>query len=403
MTIIEARNLQTTDTSGTCDPFVRITCGNLPAQATTCEDSTNSPCWNQAFTFAGLNLTDYELETWELKVECMDFNAFFRNTLIGGFSLGLSTIYRNSNHEFFNIWMTLLHPEYGSQPMGYLLINCFVVGPNDVPPSHAIGDNAMLQEDAEIDDDDDYLDELLTPEQRKAKKDNANRIKVVGAPLFARKAYQLSINLYKAEGLPEAGLFGSTNAFVSVRSGGMVEKTHHVEGNRNPVWNAKISFPAYQPILNDKIVIRLWNRVSMGRDRLIATVPENPKSSDSFNVSTLLSRGGVMPVRWLNLYGFPAEEDSLWRDIKVIAGLARKSYIGNAYVGRILLGITVSPHDEPETGVSRAVPYREPVSKLHVLRVVLYELKNTHGCGDEVRITAKLGPYETKSKWARRK
>eukprot|EP00360_Condylostoma_magnum_P001533 CAMPEP_0168314920 /NCGR_PEP_ID=MMETSP0210-20121227/9716_1 /TAXON_ID=40633 /ORGANISM="Condylostoma magnum, Strain COL2" /LENGTH=56 /DNA_ID=CAMNT_0008285545 /DNA_START=353 /DNA_END=523 /DNA_ORIENTATION=- len=54
-------------------------------------------------------------------------------------------------------------PDYGSEPRGYVQINCFIVGPDDVPPSHAIGDNADLQEDKE-EEDDDYLDELLTPE-----------------------------------------------------------------------------------------------------------------------------------------------------------------------------------------------------------------------------------------------
>lgn len=98
-----------------------------------------------------------------MKLQCYDFNAFLNNELVGEFAIGLSTIHRNSNHEFFNVWVSLMNPEYGSEPRGYVQINCFIVGPDDVPPSHAIGDNADLKEDAE-EEDDDYLDELLTPE-----------------------------------------------------------------------------------------------------------------------------------------------------------------------------------------------------------------------------------------------
>ena len=61
-------------------------------------------------------LTNVELETFEMKVEVYNWNAFLSNDLIGGYSIGLSTLHRNNNHEFFNEWITLLHPEEGSEP-----------------------------------------------------------------------------------------------------------------------------------------------------------------------------------------------------------------------------------------------------------------------------------------------
>jgi len=46
------------------------------------------------------------------------------------------------------------------------------------------------------------------------------------------------------------------------------------------------------PILNDKILVRVWDRNRGGRDRLVAQVPGVPSDSDHFNISALLSRGG---------------------------------------------------------------------------------------------------------------
>lgn len=127
------------------------------------------------------------------------------------------------------MWITLLHPDHGSTPRGYLLMNCFIVGPEDIPPAHAVGEQMGLDEDKD-ESDDDMADELLTPEQRKIKKLNAQMVKVVGAPMIARKSYQLSINVYKAE-----HLLGFPNGFISGRSCGFVEKTHVMESTPDPI------------------------------------------------------------------------------------------------------------------------------------------------------------------------
>ena len=400
VTIVEARELAGTDDSGTCDPFVRVTCGNAEPQATTTESETNNPSWNQSFTFSNLNLTDNELETWELKIECVDFNMFMTNVLIGSFSIGLATLNRNSNHEFYNTWITLLHTDYGSTPRGYLLINCFIVGPDDVPPAHAIGEQMGLEEDADDEEEDD--DDLLTAEQKKMKKLKKKAISVVKTPLVAKKLFQLSINLYRADKLSK--IEGKDpSAFASVRTCGHVEKTHYMESTCNPIWNLKISFPASTPIMNDRITIRLWDYRSRSRDKLIATLPEIPNDNDVFNISTLISRGGVLSCRWFNLYGASEEEDTVWNDIKKMTGLAKKTYGGTCYLGRMLMSMTVSPNDDPESGITKANQYREPRSQIFQLKVTMYEMKNADECGDKVRIRFSIGHFYVFSKTARKK
>ena len=90
--------------------------------------SANTVVWNQSFTFSELFMNQYELETFELIIEVYDYNAIMTNELIGYHSIGLSTLYRNLNHEFYKIWVTLFNPEMPNEIQGYLQVSCFIVG-----------------------------------------------------------------------------------------------------------------------------------------------------------------------------------------------------------------------------------------------------------------------------------
>ena len=51
VTIVEGRELVSLDASGTCDPFIKVSCGKAPPQATTTEFEKKHPSWNQSFNF----------------------------------------------------------------------------------------------------------------------------------------------------------------------------------------------------------------------------------------------------------------------------------------------------------------------------------------------------------------
>jgi hypothetical protein len=65
------------------------------------------------------------LETFEIIFECMNYNDFSSNDLIGSFSIGLGTLYRNSGHEIFNKWLPLSHPDLGAEIQVNLLFSNF--------------------------------------------------------------------------------------------------------------------------------------------------------------------------------------------------------------------------------------------------------------------------------------
>ena len=273
-------------------------------------------------------LSDVELQTFELTIEVHDYNNFMSNELVGSYSIGLSTLHKSSCHEFFNVWLTLMNVEKGKEPQGYLKINAFIVGPDDQPPVHQVGEHI----DIEDDDDEDLI---LNPSQQIERKAREGRIQILETPNVAKKGYLLSLNIYKAEGLELED--DVVNPFASIRIAGIIDKTDTVSVNQNPSWNANFRIPVFMPILNDKIIIRIWDAKRVGSDRLIASIPELPSYQDEFNISNLLARGGSMPSKWINLYGHPLTEKSAGKAVKTLVGLAKKTYAGSAWLGRVLM------------------------------------------------------------------
>jgi len=99
-------------------------------------------------------MNQYELETFELIFEVYDYNPVFSNVLIGQHSVGLSTLYRNLNHEFHRVWLTLFNPDLQNnhEIQGYLQVSCFIVGPNERPPAHANDEERLEDEEDGIDE-----------------------------------------------------------------------------------------------------------------------------------------------------------------------------------------------------------------------------------------------------------
>lgn len=101
-------------------------------------------------------MNQYELETFELIIELFDHNAIFSNELIGQYSIGLSTLYRNLNHEFYKTWVGVLHPDEPNKAQAYLQISCFIVSPGERPPVHASGEE-LEEEEADDEEDEDAI------------------------------------------------------------------------------------------------------------------------------------------------------------------------------------------------------------------------------------------------------
>ena len=81
--MIEARNLRALNSTGVCNPFVKITVANAPPQVSHQILQSNSATWNQSFTFPNILLNDAELKKFEILIEVLDMSDFKFNGLIG--------------------------------------------------------------------------------------------------------------------------------------------------------------------------------------------------------------------------------------------------------------------------------------------------------------------------------
>jgi len=160
-------------------------------------------------------MNQYELESFELNVELYDHNALLANELIGQYCIGLSTLYRNLNHEFYKVWVGLFHRDEPNVVTGYLQLSCFIIGPNERPPVHS-QDEDFGNEDAAIDSDED--DESIARRIESIKR--AQGIMQIGNPSKINKNFQMTVVVSKLEGLPK--LDKPIMPFVSARVNGCV-------------------------------------------------------------------------------------------------------------------------------------------------------------------------------------
>ena len=104
---------------GSSDPFVKVICAGQ-VQQTSKKYDVNSATWNQSLIFEGIKMNQFELETFEMNIELYDHNAILANELIGQYSIGLSTLQRALNHEFYKVWLGMFHRDTPNKIDGYL-------------------------------------------------------------------------------------------------------------------------------------------------------------------------------------------------------------------------------------------------------------------------------------------
>ena len=389
VTIIEARCLKPKTDAGLANPFVKIKCGNRPIQTTEVVKERLEANWNQSFTFDGLRLSEQDLQTTDLVIEVYSRNNFFQNDLIGLYSIGLSTLYKNANHEFYNMWVVLFNQdEDPEEAQGYVLLDAFIIGPGDRPPVH--DRNEKVNQDVAEEDEELNIDEM-TFEQLRAYQEKQQSYTIIGKPMVARKGFQLSCYIFKCENL---AYFGGKkpNAFISSRVAGLVRRTKTVSKNASPVYNQKMLFPCYFPFLNDKILLRIWNEKGSSRDDFIANIPEVQNNNDFFNLSKLVAMGGRMPAKWINLYGIPEEERNSTFKSKIIHPKE-----GTAFMGRIMLSFSLIPQEVPICATTQTNPFYEQDPQSYNLFCDIYELKYLKEDQYDIAVwcDCRIGSYST--------
>ena len=165
-------------------------------------------------------MNQYELETFEMNLELYDHNALLANELIGQYSIGLSTLYRNTAHEFYKKWIAMFDKSKPWVVQGYLLISCFIVGPNEPPPFHSADED--FDPDGQ-DDDSEEDDDVIAARIENIKR--AQGLTPIVNPNTIVKLYQLTVVVVKGDGIPFAESGKVIKPFVSARAFGCVLTT----------------------------------------------------------------------------------------------------------------------------------------------------------------------------------
>ncbi|EGR29194.1 hypothetical protein IMG5_161100 [Ichthyophthirius multifiliis] len=198
LTIIEARNLISNSSDGS-DPFVKITVANLTSQVTDMKSNANTVVFNQSFTFKDLKLNKIEFENQEILIQVFDQNPFKQNELVGQQSIGISTLYKSNNHEFFKVWLPLINPQYGIQSRGALLISCYIIGVSDRPPVHDINE---YNENNDVFFFNNIPDEQLTNEQLQLKQNLKKGVVSLPKPEIINDKLQFLVSIVRGEDFP---------------------------------------------------------------------------------------------------------------------------------------------------------------------------------------------------------
>ena len=149
-----------------------------------------------------------------------------------------------------------------------MLISCYVIGENDDPPMHDLN---QVAEDEDWDEFEGIDDADLTPQQLIQKKKRAQNVSILDEPKILSTPYQLMINVVHGE-----SLLTEMKSFISCRVQNYVMCTEATAASKKPKWNSRLQFPISLPLLNDKIIIKMWNKKNYMTDTFYANVPENP-------------------------------------------------------------------------------------------------------------------------------
>ena len=181
-------------------------------------------------------------------------------------------------------------------------------------------------------------------------------------PSLYSKHYLLSINIIKAENFPDNGSGGLITTYWSARVMGNTMITGSIKDNLSPGFNTKLNFPIILPILNDKIIIKIWMVTGATSTELLANVPEVPEATDFFNISKLQGNDGRMALRWFNLYGTKPKDRSMFFTPSTAYYLE-----GPSYMGRVLLSMSINPYEKPKLGKGSSSVSKEPTTAYYTL------------------------------------
>ncbi|KAF8822684.1 putative heat shock protein DnaJ pfj4 [Cardiosporidium cionae] len=283
------------------DPLVVVRCCGKEYRTEIKHGKINLVSWDESYTWTDIALTEQQWNSSFIEFEVQCANSFWRNDVLGTATLQLKLVQQRASH--FVKQTVPLVKKNKTELQGQLLISVFACNENNLPPCQS---------------------DLMPEEEIKSTELEDLRNAVVTA----------------------SGLIHFCNTHTEAR-----ECAAHT-------FNECFRIPLITPIVEDDILIKLWEKTALNSDQLLANQVQK--------IFTYLHR-------WYNLYGFTKQEHGKIESIQSDNTLEK-----NYYIGRLLL----SARTEKLSKIGSLMPacsiptltYDEPEAKTTLLLADIYEV-----------------------------
>ena len=273
--VIEGRSLHPEDCEGTSDPVVYVEVGpfslggsrslfRAQTQHTRIVPAMNDPVFDTTLVFALPSMSHAALDDARITFRVFDAD-FLTKTLIGEHSVELTSAYRSPGHELHREWLGLVDASTAGAGTfeGMLLVSVEVLGPGDVPVTHA-PPSAVSGRGEESASETCASESIRLP---------------LGLSSFLFK--MLEITVHEAEGLPAvSSLRSAITPYVRLELGGAPQlqlrtKANTIFGERelSVTWMETLAAPLLLPTLADRVSLSLWDKGISGDTRLGTLLP----------------------------------------------------------------------------------------------------------------------------------
>ncbi|KAJ0392886.1 hypothetical protein P43SY_002490 [Pythium insidiosum] len=362
--VIEVRDLKPMDVNGSCDPVVSVECLGQ-RQHTMVKTKQLSCVFDEHLIFSFKHLDKDTVQQGSIKVTVLDADgpgssslARLSSDTIGSFTVDLSYVYFQKDHELHRRWVALVGNDKTNSDsiQGYLLLSIVVLGPGDRlrirPPSSRRDEEA--------------LDRVQT-------KEDINSLVLV-PPRVIQTLHYLVVTIYQAQDLPDMDQSmmkkGGVDGYAKVYFAGqdiLETKKVTVKGNKNLTveFNQELWFPVLLPTMSNSIAISLWD--------WDLTVDELIGNTAPYSFARLQSDPASFVPHWTNIYGPPVGYIS---ESAAQKHMFRNPAVASTYRGRMLLSMRMEDgskavHDRPHTrNITTAMPLTP--TKAYTLRAAVY-------------------------------
>ncbi|CRH01369.1 ferlin, putative [Plasmodium relictum] len=378
-TIYEAQNLEVHD-KFLLDPLVIVRCCNNEYITKKKKKKYNAVNWEESHIWDRIVLSEIEWNVAKIEFEVQSANTFWRNETIGVISFELKLIKNKKNHQIQGIYP--IYNKNGTEIRGQLRLKVMVCDEKDYVINDNILNDLVEKNDNNISDN----DELYADLSKAVVEENITPLRDKNS-----RFYYLYVNIHKIEDIyVDINKKNYRDLYITCEFNGCHLKSSQGRNCTNYTFNECFKIPISTPILEDSIVIKIWDWNFLSNDELLAI------GVLSF---TQIKNKSINPT-WFNLYGFHKNEMNLENEMNdIIYNDFSVSLEGNFYLGRICISSYVerlNNFDNLNVAITQScLAYDEPLSIPITLLCDVYLV--TGILAENIYVQLCCGPYKKKT------